>query len=176
MKQPPGPNRFKANCGIEMYTFKRSILYTAYVGQLKQNLHFRHRVYGLLEATQTGNYHCSMVQIATVLEARPNPSGNVTAAARCDRFGCPAIAFLRKRVFPCAKGKWREDRVQQKFIPVCRVRVRAAMSRGKERRRTSRPPNLHIWLRGSYRGNWNCKIANWTCSRPDPPLFRPGLP
>ena len=68
MKQPLSPNRFKANCGIEIYTFKRFILYTAYVGQLKQNLHFRHRVYGLLAAAQTGNYHCSMVQIATVLE------------------------------------------------------------------------------------------------------------
>lgn len=88
----------------------------------------------------------------------PTPSRNATAATSarpydrvssytpCPTPPTPPTPVLRATQFSRASSST-PDRAHRKFIPVCRVRVRAEMSRGKERRRTSRPLNLHIWLR-----------------------------
>lgn len=60
----------------------------------------------------------------------------------------------------------------RKFIPVCRVRGGHVAGKGTKKDVASY--ESAYLAKGSYCANWNCKIANWTCSRTRPsPASRP---
>lgn len=123
----------------------------SYDGRLGANLNFRYMEYTVcrqqhirqLPLFDDTNYDGSG-STKSIEQTRPQPS-------RSSKRYVPSFAMAIQDSggstrFPlCVKDA--RTRGHRKFIPVCRVRVRTGMSRGKERRRTSRPLNLHIWLR-----------------------------
>lgn len=59
----------------------------------------------------------------------------------------------------------------RKFIPVCRVRgLGLGRVAGKGTKKDVASSESAYLAKGSYCANWNCKIANWTCSRTRPSL------